>query len=129
MSHQYAEREIEFLWHLRTKSVNKILKNRYFSDVPFELVTVIFRCCFLSSGSTRALKPQNNVERINRELCLLHFNGDPCTTIISCYSHTSTSNETDITTCFNDMSSLAQHIPKHNVLIIGRDVISKDRND
>ena len=58
------------------------------------------------------------------------FNGNSCTTITSCYSPT---NETDITTLYDRLSSLVRHIPKYNVLIIiDGDMnvqISKDKNN
>ena len=60
------------------------------------------------------------------------FNGNPSTTIIYCLSPTNASNETDITTFHDELSSLTGHIPKHNVLIIGGDVnvlIDKDENN
>ena len=50
--------------------------------------------------------------------------------IVSCYNHTNASSETDIPT-YNRLSSLAQHIPKHNILIISGDMnaqIDKDEN-
>ena len=50
------------------------------------------------------------------------FNGNPCTTIISCYSPTNASDEMEIITFYNELSSLVQHILKHNVLIIGGDM-------
>ena len=43
------------------------------------------------------------------------FNGNPFSTIVS--THSPTGDETDITTLYNELSSLAQHIYKHNALI------------
>ena len=60
------------------------------------------------------------------------FNGDPCTTMVSCYSPASASDESDITTFYDGLSSLARHIPKYNDLIIERDMnveIGKDKNE
>ena len=59
------------------------------------------------------------------------FNDNPCTTIVSCYSSTNSSKEMGIVTFFDELSSLVQHIPKHNALIIGGDMnaqIVKDKN-
>ena len=50
------------------------------------------------------------------------FNGNPCTTIISCYSPTNANDETDIITFYKEVSSLVRNIPKHNLLIIGEDM-------
>ena len=50
------------------------------------------------------------------------FNGKPNATIISCYSPTNVSEETDVITFYNELSTLVRSIPKHNVLIIGGDM-------
>ena len=61
------------------------------------------------------------------------FNGNWCTTIISCYSPTNASDETDIITFYNELSFLVQHIPKHNVQFISwgdmNAEIGKDENN
>ena len=60
------------------------------------------------------------------------FNGNPYTTIVSYYSPITASDETDITTFYDELSSLARHIHKHNVLVIGGDMNAqrvKDKND
>ena len=57
------------------------------------------------------------------------FKGKPCITKISCYSPT---NVINITTFYNELSSLVWHIPTHYILIIGGDKnaqISKDENN
>ena len=50
------------------------------------------------------------------------FNGNPSTTIISCYSPTNVSEETDLIAYYNELSFLVCSIPKHNILIIGGDM-------
>ena len=50
------------------------------------------------------------------------FNGNPSATIISCYSPTNVSEETDLNTFNNELSSLVCSIPKHNILLIGGDM-------
>ena len=47
------------------------------------------------------------------------FNGNLYTTIVSCNSPSCASEELDITSFYNELSSLAWYITKHNVLIIG----------
>ena len=77
-----------------------------------------------------ALKSQNT--KYNREWCVLHLTANPCTTIISCYSSTNASDETDIIANYNELSFFARCFPKHNVLIIGGDMnaqIGKDENN
>ena len=52
--------------------------------------------------------------------------------IIFCYSPTNADDETDLITFYNKLHSLIRFIPKHNVLIIGRDMntqIGKDENN
>ena len=50
------------------------------------------------------------------------FNGKPCTTIVFFYNAINASDESDITTFYGQLSPLAQHIPKHNVLNIGGEI-------
>ena len=50
------------------------------------------------------------------------FNGNPSITIISCYSPTNISEETDLIAFYNELSSLVHSIPKYNVLVIGGDM-------
>ena len=50
------------------------------------------------------------------------FNGNPYATIISCDSPTKVSEETDLITFYNELSSLVRTILKHNVLVIGGDM-------
>ena len=60
------------------------------------------------------------------------FNGNPRATIISCYSPTNVSEETELVTFYDELSSLVRSIPKHNMLVIGRDMnaqIGKNRNN
>ena len=49
------------------------------------------------------------------------FNGNPYSLIISCYSPNNASNERDIIVFLKKLSSLVQHILKHNVPFIGGD--------
>ena len=50
------------------------------------------------------------------------FNGNPSTTIISCYNPTHVSDETDLVAFYNELPSLDRGIPKDNVLIIDGDM-------
>ena len=50
------------------------------------------------------------------------FNGNPSATIISSYSPTNISEETDFIAFYDELSSLVRSIPKHNVLVIGGDM-------
>ena len=80
----------------------------------------------------RALKTLNSIERIQPRMMAATFNGNPRATIISCYSPTNISEETELVAFYNELSSLVRSIPKHNVLVIGWDMnaqIGKNRNN
>ena len=60
------------------------------------------------------------------------FNGNHRTTIISCYSPTNVSEETELVAFYDELSSLVRSIPKHNVPVIGGDMnaqIGKNGNN
>ena len=50
------------------------------------------------------------------------FNGNPRATIISCYSPTNVSEETELVTFYDELSSLVRSILKQNMLVIGGDM-------
>ena len=70
----------------------------------------------------RALKTLNSIERIQPRMMAATFNGNPKATIISCYSPTNVSEETELVTFCEELSSLVRSIPKHNLLVIGGDM-------
>ena len=70
----------------------------------------------------RALKSLNSIGIIQPRMIVATFNGDPRATIISCYSPTNVSEETELVTFYDELSSLVRSIPKHNVLVIGGDM-------
>ena len=79
-----------------------------------------------------ALKSLNSIEKIQPKIMFASFNGNPCTTIVSCYCPTNANDETNIIAFYNELSSFVRHIPKHNVPIIGGDMnalIGKDENN
>ena len=60
------------------------------------------------------------------------FNGNPRATNVSCYSPTNVSEETELVAFYDELSSLVRSIPKHNMLVIGRDMnahIGKNGNN
>ena len=80
----------------------------------------------------RALKTINSVEKIQPRMMAATFNGNPRATIVSCYSPTNVSEETELVTFYDELSSLVRSIPKHNMLVIGGDMnaqIGKDGNN
>ena len=80
----------------------------------------------------RALKTQNSIEKIQPRMMAATFNGNPRATIISCYNPTNVSEETELVTFYDELSSLVRSIPKHNMLVIGGDMnaqIGKNGNN
>ena len=74
----------------------------------------------------------NSIERIQPRMMAATFNGNPKATIISCYSPTNVSKETELVTFYEELSSLVRSIPKHNLLVIGGDMnaqIGRNRNN
>ena len=79
----------------------------------------------------QALKSLSSIEKKHPRMMVATFNGNPSATIISCYSPTNISEETELITFYDELSSLVHSIPKHNVLVICRDMntqIRKKRN-
>ena len=72
--------------------------------------------------SPHALKSLLNIEKISRRIVVATFNGNPQTTIISCYSPTNVSEEQDVLHFYNEFASLVRAVPRHNVLIIAGDM-------
>ena len=70
----------------------------------------------------RALKTLNSIEKIRPRMMVATFNGNPRATIVSCYSPTNVSEENEIVTFYDELSSLVRSIPKHNMLVIGGDI-------
>ena len=79
----------------------------------------------------RALKSLNSIGIIQPRIMVATFNGNPRATIISCYSPTNVSEETELIAFYDELSFLVRSIPKHNVLVIVGDMnsqIRKNRN-
>ena len=80
----------------------------------------------------RSLKTLNSIEKIQPRMMAATFNGNPRATIISWYSPTNVSEETELVTFYDELSSLVRSIPKHNMLVIGGDMnaqIGKNGNN
>ena len=70
----------------------------------------------------RALKTLNSIVRIQPRMLAATFNDNPRATIISCYSSTNVSEETELFAFNDELSSLVRSIPKHNLLVIAGDI-------
>ena len=80
----------------------------------------------------KALKTLNSIEKIQPRVMAATFNGNPRATITSCDSPTNVSEETELLTFYDELSSLVRSIPKHNMLVIGGDMnaqIGKNGNN
>ena len=77
----------------------------------------------------RALKTLNSIEKIQPRMMAATFNGNPRATIISCYSTTNVSEETELVTFYDELSSFMHSIPKHNMLVIGGDMNAQIRKN
>ena len=75
--------------------------------------------------SPKAYKSICSIEKINPRIMIAAFNGNPLTTIISCYSPTNSSDVDIAIEFFSNLSNLIREIPKHNVKIIGGDMNAK----
>jgi len=71
------------------------------------------------------MKTLNSIEKITLRIMIANFNGNPITTVISCYSPTNVTDEDTMNEFYNNQSSLARDTPKHNVLLIGGDFNAK----
>ena len=82
--------------------------------------------------SPHILKSLNSIQKIQPKMIIVKFNSNPSTTIIFKYSPTNVSDETDLFTFYNELSSLVHSIPENNILIIGGDInpqIDKNKNN
>ena len=70
----------------------------------------------------QALKSLNSIEKIHPRMMVATFNGNPRAKIISCYSPTNVSEETELIAFYDELSSLVRSIQKHNFLFIGGDI-------
>ena len=80
---------------------------------------------------TKSVK-NNSIERKQHRMMAATFNGNPRASIISFYSPTNVSEETELVTFYMVLSSLVRSIAKHNLLVIGGDMnvqIWKNRNN
>ena len=69
-----------------------------------------------------SLKSLSIIAKIQPRITCATINNYSCTTIISCNRPTNLSDEKGVIILYDKLSSFIQHIPKHNVLIIGGDM-------
>ena len=69
--------------------------------------------------SSRAYSYLSNIEIISPKIMMATFNGNPNTTIISCYSPKNVTEELEVEQFYLELAILTRKIPKHNMLVIG----------
>ena len=78
----------------------------------------ICTCRYIDSMAYNAI---SSVDMIKSRIMAIHFQVNPQTTVISCYSPTNVSDKQDTEIFYTDLTYCIRHIPKHNVLINGGD--------
>ena len=79
--------------------------------------------------SPKAYQSLVNVESISPRIMVATFNGNPKTTVISCYNPTNCFDELEIQNIYHQLTDSIENIPKPNVLIIGGDINAKIDNN
>ena len=102
------EHDISNSWKLITSSAWKNSMNSAIGGVGMLL-------------SPQAYKALNMIESISPRIIIATFNGNPMSTIISCYSPTNVHDEEEVEKFYDDLSSVTRQLPKHNVLVLGGD--------
>lgn len=67
----------------------------------------------------------SNVEEISSRLLVLELNGNPKVTLISAYSPHNSSDETEVDRFYNDLRSILDNVPAHNLLFVPGDFNAK----
>ena len=87
------------------------------------MIVSVLRGCKNASQSLPAYN--NSIEKIQPRMMVSSFNGNPSIMIISCYSPTKVSDETDLITFYNELVCC---IPKYNVLIMNAQIGKNENN-
>ncbi len=75
--------------------------------------------------SPKAYKALNSMSKICPRIIKANFNGNPVTTVISCYSPTNCSDDRTRTSFYSNLTYTIKSIPNHNVKIIAGDMNAK----
>jgi len=71
--------------------------------------------------SNRAMENLLNIERISPRVLIADFEGNPKTTVLSCYSPHNGSSDEDIDSFYNTLRSTLENVPAHNFLLVPGD--------
>ena len=66
-------------------------------------------------NTTQAYNALTSAEMITSRIMIATFNGNPQTTIISCYSPTNISDETEVKKFYQELISVTKQVSKHNL--------------
>ena len=99
-------------WKLITSSAEKASNNTIIRGIGL----------FLSPKAYHSLL---NVESISPRIMVATFSGNPKVTVISCYSPTNCSEETEVSTFYKQLFQLIKQITKYRILLIGADMNAK----
>ena len=75
--------------------------------------------------SPKAMENLSNIEVISPRVIIADFEGNPKTTIISCYSPHNNNSDADIEQFYNTLRSTLENVPAHNFLVILGDFNAK----
>ena len=102
-----------------------------YHDVPSGWALVTASCWKNSSNSSIGgvgllLSPTAkasliSIEKISPRIIIATFSGNPKSTLISCYSPTNVSEESEVSEFYDELSSLVRAVPKHSFMVIGGD--------
>ena len=118
------DHKIDIIWILEHRYLHSEDIKYYDTDNGWTFVSASVWKNAVNAGiegiliGSRALKSQNNIEKIQLRMMVATFNGNPSSTIISCYSPTNVSEGTGLIAFYNQLSSLVRSIQKHDVLVI-----------
>ena len=75
--------------------------------------------------SARAQECLSKIEKVSSRIMVAEFISNPVTTIVSCYSPTNCSPEEDVNEFYNDLRSICDNTPPHNLLLLCGDFNAK----
>lgn len=99
-------------YHLVTSSCSKNSSNSSVGGVGLLL-------------SSKAMENLSNIEKISSRVIIADFEGNPKTTVISCYSPHNGSSDEDIDSFYSTIRSSIENVPAHNFLLIPGDFNAK----
>ena len=75
--------------------------------------------------SAKAQECLSKIEKVSSRIMVAEFHSNPTTTIVSCYSPTNCSPEDEVDEFYNDLRSVCDNTPPHNLLLLCGDFNAK----